>query len=183
MNFPKRMLESSFEHFGESAEKGIFDKSFTILGFFYAFCICRSRSLKKTESFLRIHRSWPWPLQESWYFQAESFSNIKTALLSLFWNMLDLISQVWLSLIIFGTSSRESLFGCATCRDRGFAQICRAEKPRMGKNMICGTQRKETRLVWFYKDLNCIAIDGKRTGFCGVIISIIIPRPAMSMGI
>ena len=37
MNFPKRMLESSFEHFGESAEKGIFDKSFTILGFFMLF--------------------------------------------------------------------------------------------------------------------------------------------------
>ena len=28
------MLESSFDHFGESAEKGIFDKSFTLLGFF-----------------------------------------------------------------------------------------------------------------------------------------------------
>ena len=33
----KRMLESSFDHFGESAEKGIFDKSFTILGFFMLF--------------------------------------------------------------------------------------------------------------------------------------------------
>ncbi len=38
-------------------------------------------------------------------------------------------------------------------------------------------------IVGSYEDLCCIAINGKRAAFCGVIIWVIIPRPAVSVGI